>query len=159
MRELPEASKLLKQATEQNQYSSLCTLYVAMTRSKQALYMISDFTKLNSGSPLGFVKEALGSDKEEKDLFSETKFAVLWDSGDPNWYNQLASKTPDPEEKTIEEIHSFNPTHKRLNNLTASRKNSNTKLFLSGKNRFARSFGNKVHSAFQKIDWIPSYFS
>ena len=156
MRELPEASKLLKQATEQNQYSSLCTLYVAMTRAKQALYMISDFTKLNSGSPLGFVKEALGSDTEKKDLFSETKFSVLWDSGDPNWYSKLASKTPAPAEKAKEEIHSFNPTHKRLNNLTASRKNSNTKLFLSGKNRFARSFGEKVHLAFQKIDWYEN---
>ncbi len=168
MQALPDASKLLKQATEQNQYSSLCTLYVAMTRAKKALYMISDLDGLNSGSPLGFLQESLGDGTEAKELFPKELFSILWNTGSKDWYNQLASEVEVEAEalievdtdtdtiKATENTHPFKPTHKRLNNLTASKKDTNTKLFLSGKNRFAKSFGEKVHLAFQKIDWYEN---
>lgn len=69
----PTLKQLLDQTTSQRDFGNLCTLYVAMTRAKRSLYMISDLKGAHRTSTVHFLKQILGNESQPTPLFSEKK--------------------------------------------------------------------------------------
>ena len=159
MQSLNKTSDFFVQTQEENHFSSLCKLYVAMTRAKKALYMMSDINSAEKNTPVRFLKTYLSDSSEEKELFQDEIFSVLWDTGDPDWHKSLKENSAlDTNESTIRNklpIPLFKATHKRLSDYTPSKEKEarNELQLLTNTNRFGREFGQSVHNAFEQIDW------
>ena len=69
----PALRQLLDQTASQRDFGNLCTLYVAMTRAKRSLYMVSDLKGAYKNSTVHFLKEVLGSESHPTQLFSSQK--------------------------------------------------------------------------------------
>ncbi|RCL30200.1 MAG: hypothetical protein DBX03_02770 [Puniceicoccaceae bacterium] len=164
MQALPPTAKLLKQIEEERHFSILCKLYVAMTRAKRALYMLSDFTGMEKQTALHFLVHCLGDTTQSKSLFpstdSETALSVLWECGTADWHQSL----PPPKAQAHTEgcLHpnqateQFHPTHQRLNELSPSQsKFASTQVQISDR-QSGIHFGQGVHRAFESIDWYHS---
>ncbi len=160
MQSLNKTSEFLAQTQQENQFSSLCKLYVAMTRARKALYMMSDLSSSQSNTPVDFLKTYLSDSSEEKELFPNHNFSVLWETGDVNWHNSLNKNVPlnatSKNENNEPLIPSFQPTHQRLSDFIPSKESMSAHLSLIYKNASGKKFGQLVHDAFQQIDWYDS---
>ncbi|MEM8868479.1 MAG: 3'-5' exonuclease, partial [Verrucomicrobiota bacterium] len=140
------------QIQSQQGFGNLCTLYVGMTRAKRALYMISDFERVSTGSTVHFLREQLGDSADDD--------RILWQTGDPNWMAEFIRPTPaNPTPRGTEAlIPQFQPAHPRLQLTLPSQSNAkNTigpKLFDLGDTSSA--FGTEVHAAFETIEWLDA---
>ena len=157
MQSFNKTSDFFTQTQEENHFSSLCKLYVAMTRAKKALYMMSDITSAETHTPVRFLKTYLGEDSEEKALFEDSTFSVLWETGDVDWYKSLKSNTGlDTNESAIrhkQAITVFQPTHQRLSDFTPSKEAKKEFQLFTNTNSKGKHFGQLVHNAFEHFDW------
>ena len=177
----PALRQLLEQTTSQRDFGNLCTLYVAMTRAKRSLYMISDLERTYKTSTVHFLKQVLGSESQLIELFpaqntpldvqhsmsdvqrstfdvqrSTFKYPVLWSTGDPNWYESFEPPTPETPKKTRVTTQSFQPIHPRLE---LTRPSSQESRLISAARYFdieqaSDNFGTQVHNAFEQIEWL-----
>ncbi len=150
----PELTRLHAQNESQQGFDRLCTLYVGMTRAKQALYMISDLSRASRHSTVYFLREQL----ELGDLSDEND--ILWETGDPNWF--LEFKGQETEDRNVERplitSPKFEPAHSRLH---LARPSSDKVMMLKADRLFdleatARDFGTAVHRAFEQIEWLEN---
>ncbi|WP_162028598.1 MULTISPECIES: exodeoxyribonuclease V subunit beta [unclassified Lentimonas] len=165
----PMLNQLLDQSTSQRGFGNLCTLYVAMTRAKRGLYMISDLDRVSKTSTVHFLKERLGHEATATELFpiqsseldvqrSTFNYPVLWSIGDPNWHSSFEAEQPesaDTSHSTLPTPH-FDPAHPRL---TLARPSSGHARPLAAAKCFdldeqASTFGTAVHDAFEQIEWL-----
>ncbi len=156
----PELKKLLDQTTSQRDFGNLCTLYVAMTRAKRGLYMISDLKGAHRTSTVHFLKQVLGSEPQADfqipNFKSQSPLSVLWSTGDANWYETFEAPTPQTTEGIVPEAQSFPPAHTRLQLARPSTLKSSQ---ISAARYFdleqtAAKFGTLVHEAFEQIEWF-----
>lgn len=171
-KELMQADPVLEQWLGQNEsqhgFGNLCTLYVAMTRAKRGLYMISDLKGAHKGSTVNFLRDQLGDQTTPTNLFpiqdpesggqrSTFDYPVLWSTGAPNWYDTFAAPTPQPttagEQPTTS---NFPPAHPRLqlarpSSGKAFKQNAGKAFDLKEQ---ASDFGTQVHDAFEQIEWL-----
>ena len=180
----PNLQKLLDQTTSQRDFGNLCTLYVAMTRAKRGLYMISDLKGAHAASTVHFLQHVLNveqrtSNKEHRinsgehsepssrafDVQSSKKFDVqqgsypiLWSTGDADWHLAHKPARPKPQPKVQPEPKSFPPAHPRLQ-LTRPSTQASTQFpaahYLELK-QTASQFGTLVHEAFEQIEWFTA---
>ncbi len=169
MRADPTLEKFLEQSESQRGFGNLCTLYVAMTRAKRALYMISDPKGAHQGSTVRYLRDILGDTATPTELFhikdskldvgrSMFKYPLLWSTGDPNWHETFKA----PSKETLPTTHrpratpTFEPAHPRLQLARPSAgkrfKQDAGKAFELGEQ--ATTFGSKVHDAFEQIEWL-----
>lgn len=159
----PELTQFLTQTESKNGFERLCTLYVAMTRAKRALYMISDLDRAHSGTSVRYLKDLLGKSADTMELFPETDAAfaypVLWQTGDSNWHSQFK----EPQSQSDETVKpkptkEFTPSHPRLQLARPSEK-ADQKMSLARYFDLAQEaseFGTQVHTAFEAIEtWSP----
>lgn len=148
-------------------FDALCVLYVALTRAKQGLYMITSFPgktakTLTSGS---FLKMQLCGESKPKDgppiIIAGQEFTCLYETGEHDWYLQRPSKERtakhiDPKELLM----SFNKQtslRSRLARISPSEEVQHeqkaSELF---SNAYYESleFGTAIHELFQKVTWI-----
>ena len=146
MKALDKTSEFIVQTQQENHFSSLCKLYVAMTRAKKALYMISDLSSPQNHTPVNFLKTYLSDSSEEKELFKDQAFSVLWESGDSNWYQSLiviGRLDINASDKHIKgAVPSFQPTHQRLSDFIPSRETKNDVHSLSNISKRVKSMDN-----------------
>ena len=152
----PTLNQLLDQSISQRGFGNLCTLYVAMTRAKRGLYMISDLDRVSKTSTVHFLKERLGSEAQATELFSESDYPVLWSTGAPNWHESFAAPTPKATNNQQPTTSSFPPAHPRLQ---LARPSSGKSRPLAASKCFdleeqASTFGTAVHDAFEQIEWL-----
>ncbi|MDA0848928.1 MAG: UvrD-helicase domain-containing protein [Verrucomicrobia bacterium] len=163
MQSLNKTSDFFQQTQEENHFSSLCKLYVAMTRAKKALYMMSDINTADTQTPVRFLKTYLGEDSEEKELFENSTFSVLWETGDADWHKSLRkNKELDTNESAISKqrvIPSFQPTHQRLSDFTPSKIVKNELQLITNTNSKGKYFGQLVHHALEHFDWYDNSMS
>jgi len=148
-------------------FDALCVLYVALTRAKQGLYMITSFPgktakTLTSGS---FLKMQLCGESKPKEgppiTIDGQEFTCLYETGERNWYMQGPSK-----ERAIKDLEmlelskSFNKQPSRRSRLArispseeVQREQKASELF---SNTYYESleFGTAIHQLFQKVTWI-----
>lgn len=169
----PALSPFLEQSESQQGFGSLCTLYVAMTRAKRGLYMISDFDRVGKKSTVDYLRDILGNTATPTELFpvqssmsdvesSTFKYPVLWSTGDADWHKSFEKKTDEVASETREaEMECFSPAHPRLQlsrpSSTKTFKQSAAKAF--DLSEAATQFGSEVHDAFEQIEWIDHHTS
>lgn len=145
----PQLTTLHQQNESQQGFGSLCTLYVGMTRAKRALYMISDFERVSKKSTVHYLREQLGNEADEQ--------GRIWHTGDAEWFEHWQKPQSKPTAVTLlTNDNQFQPAHPRLT-LTAPSKSAESEypqanLFELGE--LAYEFGEAIHKAFQKIEWI-----
>jgi len=149
----PSLKQLLDQTTSQRDFGNLCTLYVAMTRAKRGLYMISDLKGAHRTSTVHFLKQILGSESQKE---PQLPYPVLWSTGDPNWHKTFQPPAAERVPPITAETRAFQPAHPRLQLARPSTLNSPkisaAKCFeLEQK---ATHFGTRVHQAFEAIEWF-----
>ncbi len=154
----PALNQLLDQSTSQRGFGNLCTLYVAMTRAKRGLYMISDLKGAHKGTTVDFLKQRLGTEAESTALFPQADYPVLWRTGDPNWYESFEAPSAQPTHNQQPAAPHFPPAHPRLQ---LARPSSGKSISLAAGKLFdlseqASDFGTKVHDAFEQIEWLDN---
>ncbi len=157
----PVLEQFLAQSESQRGFGNLCTLYVAMTRAKRGLYMISDLDRASKNSTVGYLKDILGDTASPTELFPQSSYPLLWSTGDANWHQHFKAPTPKSPEKTIalEQVAAnFAPSHPRLQ---LSRPSSGKAFKQSAQQAFdlsenAAKFGSEVHDAFERIEWLDT---
>ena len=79
-------------------FDSLCLLYVAMTRARQGLYIISSFPGKSSKTVThaAFLKQQLAGDAKAVEgritRIDDEEVVCLYETGDPDWYTEIAAK-------------------------------------------------------------------
>ena len=128
-----------------------------MTRAKKALYMMSDLNSPQNQTPVDFLKTYLSDSSEEKELFKDQAFSVLWESGDSNWHLSLNdNRTIDinASDKRIKgAVQLFQPTHQRLSDFIPSRETKNDIHSFSNISSKGKKHGQLVHHAFEQMNW------
>ena len=155
----PELKQLLTQTTSQRDFGNLCALYVAMTRAKRGLYMISDLERAHQTSPVHFLKQVLGSESQAEPETGDFKFQktypTIWSTGDSEWYEAFEPKVAEPVQRIVSETNTFAPAHPRLQ---LSRPSAQESWQISAAIYFdleqtAANFGTQVHDVFEQIKW------
>ncbi len=95
----PQLERARHQQLARERFEDLCTLYVAMTRAKNALYLLAPAFKLNRDGSLGKRKSSaalllqqLVADPAER-LRAAQPEQALYEIGDPNWADALQQPT------------------------------------------------------------------
>ena len=152
----PCLNQLHEQSISQRGFGNLCTLYVAMTRAKRGLYMISDFDRVAKASTVHYLRERLGRDAQPTELFPASNYPVLWRCGDPNWHASFQADAAKPARQAPPPAPHFAAAHPRLQ---LARPSSAHAFTLAAGSLFdlrqqASDFGTKVHDAFEQIEWL-----
>lgn len=156
----PILKQLLDQTTSQRDFGNLCALYVAMTRAKRGLYMISDLKGAHKTSMVHFLKQILGSESQAEfqisNLKSQINYPVIWSAGDPDWHTTFNPSAPEHTTILKPSKKSFPPAHPRLQlsrpSTTESEQISAARCFEL--EQAATHFGTLVHDAFEQIEWL-----
>lgn len=157
MRADPTLEKFLEQSESQRGFGNLCTLYVAMTRAKRALYMISDPKGAHQGSTVRYLRDILSETANTTELFKDSTYPLLWSTGDSDWHKSFEppSKEVKSAKREVDSIQ-FDPAHPRLQLSRPSAgkefKQDAGKTFELGEK--ATTFGSEVHDAFEQIEWL-----
>lgn len=165
----PTLQQLLDQSISERGFGKLCTLYVAMTRARRGLYMISDLKGAHRGTNVQFLKQCLGTEAQASALFprpssasevaaSTFNYPVLWSSGDPHWHTSFAAAAPTPTSRQAVPSRHFAPAHPRLQ---LARPSAGEPPLLDAARCFdleatASQFGTAVHHAFEQIEWFQT---
>jgi ATP-dependent helicase/nuclease subunit A len=152
----PTLNELLEQSISQRGFGNLCTLYVAMTRAKRGLYMISELKGAHKGTTVDFLKQRLGSEAKVAELFPQSDYPVLWHTGDPDWHDSFNTTASPAIRNQSPTAPGFPAAHPRLQ---LARPSSAKSIALAAGKLFdlreqASDFGTKVHDAFEKIEWL-----
>jgi len=124
-------------------YEALCKFYVAMTRAKRAMYLITK--RVGDSTSQNFPK-----------LLEQT-LGETWAEGDPAWFSGLAAKV-ESEPRAVELGRIEEPGMNRVRRL-ASRRPSDAKAGAPGITLFgpdgvgAADFGTQVHALFETVEW------
>jgi len=163
---------LAKQVQESNETASLdalCVLYVALTRARQGLYLVTSFPGKSSRAftPAAFLKLQLAGDTTPQDETSITvggeEAACLYETGERDWY----TKVP-PREKGAVPVAPHRIPDDFAAQISKRRRRLNISPSATGEGEiradllFASSahedtdFGVAMHQLFQKVSWIDA---
>jgi len=136
---------------------SLCTLYVAMTRARQGLYMLIDPPATNERTirkkASSILRRALAEEPVEPDC-------LLYEHGDESWIDEAGPVAEAPSPETPVEIRlrpSSRPSYgasaspSRLAEAQAEQSPADRLGLTDGK---ARDRGTAVHAMFELIEWL-----
>lgn len=149
----------LAEAEARQEFESLCRLYVAMTRAKRGLYLITT-PPPKSGESVNearLLRERLGTGSLEEELGALT-VNVAWSTGDPLWHETVPR---------IKQVATVVKTVRPLGELLRSRQPMVPRVTPSGEEDFrvngsllfsigrdrGRVLGNLVHEMLSQIGW------
>ncbi|MDD3179920.1 MAG: UvrD-helicase domain-containing protein [Opitutaceae bacterium] len=144
---------------EDGAYEALCLLYVAMTRAKRGLYLIT-FPAGDSTSPNYYklLDEALGVENPVSGSIGKENFQIAWQRGDPAWYQTTHLQE---EFATEPELHSLPAAEqgegKRFQRVRPSK---TIPIVVRGAHLFkpdekrGHQLGSEVHRLLEQIDWL-----
>ena len=150
----PQLSSALAQARSEACYENLCKLYVALTRPRQGLYVITTKPSGSSNNYSQLLTETLakGDGKPLED--SPLPAKKIFEAGGFGWVKEKSAEEDPP---VIEQDLIMNKrNHPRLAHLRPS---SHGGTILRGASLFdpygsdAASFGQAVHEIFEQIEW------
>ena len=125
-------------------YEALCKLYVALTRAKRAMYVIT--------SPV----PPRGTSQNYPRLLQET-LGETWSAGDPAWFAGLqAESRPVPPEALAPLPEPVAPVRLAARKASEGRQRSvgGTELFALSAGE-GREFGIRVHALLAQVEWSP----
>ncbi|MDP7052062.1 MAG: 3'-5' exonuclease, partial [Verrucomicrobiota bacterium] len=150
----PQLSSALAQSRSEACYENLCKLYVALTRPRQGLYIITTTPSGSSNNYSQLLTETLAKDDGKPLEDSPLPAQKIFEAGDFGWVEEKSAKEDLP---VIEPDLIMNKrNHPRLAHLRPS---SHGGTILRGASLFephgsdAASFGRAVHEIFEQIEW------
>jgi len=148
-------------------FEALCLLYVALTRARQGLYMITGFpgktaTAVTAAAFLKsqLVGEAKPVDGEQVTIDGE-EFVCLYEAGERDWYTRAPRREPPAESAKLRELPKDfgqqSSQRRRLVRVSPSERAEGEQtagsLFTHAV-RDSREFGTAIHGLFEKVSWI-----
>ncbi len=138
---------------DKNFYESLCLVYVALTRAKRGLYMITTDAaeKSETFRPATLVQQTLGSGSDP----------LRYETGDPNWFvNDQEAEEKEEIETVAKADFEFTPNHRarfirKQPSVSEETDKKCGELFLKISDKSA-NFGLKVHDVLEQFDWFES---
>ncbi|MDM8000262.1 MAG: UvrD-helicase domain-containing protein [Dehalococcoidia bacterium] len=156
----------VKAADETAAFDALCLLYVAMTRARQGLYIITSFPGKGAQvvTPAAFVKRQLTGDPKpvtgSSVRIGDERAVCLYETGNPGWYIRGPEVAPPPRAAAAELPPDFSrrpSLRPRLVRVQPSRRPETAQpagsLFAPDAHD-ARDLGTAVHQLFEKLTWI-----
>lgn len=155
----PVLARYVQAAEDAAGYEALSLLYVAMTRAKRAMYVVTQ--PVGDSESHNFpmlLARTLGAESGEVRV-GRQRFAGTWASGDPDWRTKLARPAPAPAPRR--EIPALEPLrHARVARPVARRASGEkggvvpaTQVFaLTG--AAAAELGTAVHALLAQIEWL-----
>ena len=162
----PVLSGYVAAADEMACFDELCVLYVAMTRARHALYIVSSFPGPSSKSveSASLVKMQLAGDPKPVDgprvTIDGEEFIRLYEAGDPRWYIKERGKEEGErrdEARDIPDDFFRKPSRrKRLVRVSPSekaRESQNAGSLFSLSTGEGMSVGSALHELFSRVEW------
>ena len=162
----PQLAQLHTQIEEQDNFATLCSLYVAMTRAKHGLYIIVSPKGAVKGSAVSFLDRGFGG----SDDCEQNNFSV----GDPTWYTDpilspevqsnehveaaAAAGANTQDVSNGEKILGSDYSRRRLTPVSASEAEKR-KRFATAPLKLSSSateYGIKIHKAFESLSWLDA---
>jgi len=158
-------SAQMQARAEQQSLDDMCVLYVALTRARRALYMITSYPGPSSKvlSPAAFVKTQLAGDPRPAEgpeiEVGKTTAALLYENGKREWYRDLpvrSARSGTTGRKGAKGRKS-EPQRRRLVPIEPSGQEEFVqradRLFVAETSE-VRSFGTAIHELLEKVEWI-----
>jgi ATP-dependent exoDNAse (exonuclease V) beta subunit len=167
-RMLAEADPVLaaevEAADEKASFESLCVLYVAMTRAKRGLYMVTSFPGKNStaSDAARLLKEQLWPSQVAEDITLDGQsYDLLYLAGDADWFRTVEPAAGTGGEAAVPGLataYGQRPSRRRrLSRVTPSGSGGEEEgaalLFGPGL-QAAFGLGTAVHELFERIEWL-----
>jgi ATP-dependent helicase/nuclease subunit A len=157
----------LKAADETASFDALCLLYVAMTRARQGLYIITSFQGKTAQTltAAAFLKRQLTGDpkptKGKPFRIGQEEAVCLYETGNPDWHAMGLETVKPPariEAAQLPPEFSRQPSmRRRLVRVQPSQRPEipqRAGLLFAPYARDARDLGTTVHQLFEKVPWI-----
>lgn len=160
----PVLAAVLERENADSCYEELCVLYVAMTRAKRGLYIVTGEAGKTSKSftPAAFLRKQLASDAAENDGSDNAgkPERELFRIGNPDWYKSAVLPAPEaaapapvwPADFAGRE--SRRRTLKRVEPSGREERERKGAWFFSAEARDVLEFGSAIHEMFQRVTWI-----
>lgn len=148
----------MKEAKRRGAFESLCRLYVAMTRAKRGLYLITERAAINSSAVKESVllRATLGAAPGKAD---ESPWCTEWQTGDQDWYRS-AQRQAGPLPEVIKAQALLGPLLQETQPMPRRRTPSGEETFkVKGSVLFSagrepgRRLGTRVHELFAEVAW------
>ena len=157
----------VKTVDETTAFDALCLLYVAMTRAKQGLYIITSFPGKTSKTltPAAFLKQQLTGDTkpvEGKTIEIGGEEAVcLYDIGDAQWHTKALEKLKPPApvgaDRLPPDFRRQTSMRRRLVHVQPSKRPETTQragLLFAPAAQDTLDLGTAIHQLFERVPWI-----
>ena len=162
----PVLGRQIEVADEAAAFENMCVLYVAMTRARHGLYMVTSYpgSGANTIRSSGLLKTQLADDPKPADgpsvAISGNEYVCLYETGDRDWYKGAAAPVPTGKAVLVcevaEEFGMGHPGHPRLRRVSPSargRERQSAASLFEAASRERREFGSAVHELFSKLTW------
>ena len=165
----PTLSSQARTHDETSCLDELCVLYVALTRARQALYMITSFPGRTARaiSTDSLLKLQLMGDPKPADgprvTINHNEFVCLYEAGERDWYQnistagQSASRVKQPE--LAKEFCKQPSLRRQLAHVLPARmaRERRTAASLFDRDSYdSQDFGSAIHELFEKVMWADS---
>lgn len=162
----PVMARAISDLDEEATFENLCLLYVAMTRARQALVMLT--TAKGESAKAIYHSDLLDTLTEGKEAPSATvacdgiEGRILYEQGVPDWYKATTGAVSEPEEYAevvLQEITPASPVYQRLRRRVPSAEEvqeAKAEWLFSPGGREAVQAGLLIHELFQRIEWIEN---
>jgi ATP-dependent helicase/nuclease subunit A len=157
----------LKTSDETAAFDALCLLYVAMTRAKQGLYIITSFQGKTSEAftPAVFLKQQLAGDHKrvngEAIRIAGEEAVRLYKAGDPQWHGEATGVLKAPAPAVVTQLPPDfgrrTSLRRRLVRVQPSKRPETAQkasLLFAPDARDARDLGTAVHELLKEVGWI-----
>ena len=165
----PVLSSQAQAYDEASCFDELCVLYVALTRARQALYMITSFPGRTAQvvTTDAFLKLQLVGDPKPVDgpriRIDRNEFICLYEAGERDWYKNVSAarkSTSKAEQLELTKDFCKQPSLRRrfAHVLPArmARVRQTGALFFDRNTYDSQDFGSAIHELFEKVMWADS---
>jgi len=155
----PRLAQFDQDRREDGAYEALCLLYVAMTRAKRGLYLIT--TPAGKSTSLNYYRlldEALGIGTPASVAIGEETFHAGWQRGDASWFETASVMEEPASEPALKPlVAGERGSGKRFQRVRPSQTSPvvvrGSYLFKVDERR-GHQLGGEVHELFERIDWL-----
>lgn len=159
----PVLDSLLRENDEAACFEALCLLYVALTRAKQGLYIITSFPGKSSQAltSAALIKLQLAGDSRAVDGRDDSAngrpLTCLYEIGNRKWYadrTQAAIPTPGIPAAALHVMPSSRRPLRRISPSKTEPPIRNAGSLFTEDNRQGADFGTAIHHLFEQVAWL-----
>ena len=152
---------------EESSFEELCVLYVAMTRARYGLYLLTAYPGKSSEAftAASFVKQQLTGMLKPEDgprvTIGGENFVCLYEHGERDWYRGIPVRAPEAAaaaERLPPGFRTAASSRPRLCRLEPSAEEDirqKASYLFSAETRDVLDFGSAVHELFAQVEWLP----